>query len=69
MDRTVTDRPLQVRVDLGVMVMKKYLTLSRSAEVEPHYWMQFSLLSRTSLLGEILSSAGDTAYCNSHRHD
>ena len=34
--------PLQVRVDLGVMAMKRYSALPRSQELDPHHQMQFS---------------------------
>ena len=41
--------PLQVRVDLGVMVMKGYSTLSRSLKLEPNLWMQFTVIPSTPL--------------------
>ena len=34
----------QVRVDLGVMAMKVYSTLSRYPELEPHHQMQFNVI-------------------------
>ena len=43
---------LQVRVDLGVMAMKEYSTLSRTLEQEPHYQMQFSVIPRTPFFFE-----------------
>ena len=39
----------QVRVDLGLMVMKLYSTLLRATELEPHQQMQFSFIPRTRL--------------------
>ena len=33
--------PLWVRVGLGVMAMKRYSTLSRSPDIEPHHHMKF----------------------------
>ena len=39
--------PLQIRVDLGIMAVNGYSTLSRSPELESHHQMQFSILPRT----------------------
>ena len=39
------------RMDLGVMKMKRYSTLSRELELEPHHQMQFSIIHRTPLFG------------------
>ena len=47
--------PLQVRVDLGVMVMKEYPTLLRSPELEPHHQMWFSLILSSPFLWGLLS--------------
>ena len=41
--------PLWVRVDLGVMAMKAYSTLPIFPELEPHYQVQFSVITRTFL--------------------
>ena len=35
--------PRQVRVDLGVMVMKKYSSLPQTPGLEPHHQMSYSL--------------------------
>ena len=43
---------LQIRVDLRVMVMRKYYKLSKCPRVEPHHRMQFSFIFRTLLFGE-----------------
>ena len=40
----------RANVVLRVMTMKMYSTFSVSLEVEPHHQMQFSILSRISLL-------------------
>ena len=40
------------RVSLGVMALKAYVTLPISAELEPPYQMQFSVIFRTPLLRE-----------------
>ena len=40
----------RVRVDLGVMTMKRYSTLPRSPELEPHRQMQYSFIPRILLL-------------------
>ena len=39
--------PFWVRVDLGIMTMKGFFTLSRSPEQEPFHQMQFSGIPRT----------------------
>ena len=46
---------LQVRVNLGVMAMKRYSTLPRSPELKPYNQMQFSVISR-ALVGIGLTS-------------
>ena len=38
---------LQVRVDLGVMTMKAYFTLSRSPDLESKHQRQFSVITKT----------------------
>ena len=42
--------PLQVRVDLRVMVMKRYSTLLKAPKLVPHYQMQFNVILKTLLL-------------------
>ena len=44
----------QVRVDQGVMAMKKYFTLLRSIEVELRHQIQLYVLSRTALFGKVI---------------
>ena len=50
-------KPLQVlpprlRVDIGVMAVKEWdSTLPESPELEPHYQIQFSVITRTLFLG------------------
>ena len=44
-------QPLQVRVDLGVMVIKGYSTQLRALKLEPHYQMEFSAIPRAPLIG------------------
>ena len=44
------EQPLRGRMDLVVMPMKDYSTLSRSPELEPHHQMLFNFLLKTSLL-------------------
>ena len=39
--------PFCVRVDLGVMAVKKYSTLSRSLRLEPYHQMQFAAIPKT----------------------
>ena len=34
--------PIEIRIDLGIMVMKRYPTLTGSPELEPHHPMKFS---------------------------
>ena len=41
---------LQVRVNLGVMLMKRYSTFTKSQETESHDQMHFSIKPRTLLL-------------------
>ena len=45
--------PLQVRVNLEVMAKKEYSTLSITPELDSH-WMEFSVIPKTLLLGELL---------------
>ena len=47
------------RVDLRVISMKRYSTLSRSTELELHYQMQFSVISKTPLF----SRSERKSYC------
>ena len=42
--------PLGIRVELRVIAVKRYFTLTRSPELETHHLMQFSLIPRTPLL-------------------
>ena len=42
--------PSQSRVDLGVMAMKRYSTLSKSLKLELNNQMQFSVIPRTPFL-------------------
>ena len=49
--------PLQFRVDLGVMVMKRFFTLPRLPELEPRHQMQFTVMPKTHLYFFILSPA------------
>ena len=46
--------PVQVRVDLGIMVMKVYSMLPRSSEQLLHLQMQYCVISRTPFLRGIL---------------
>ena len=47
-----------LRVDLGVMAMKRPSILPRSPELDPHYQMQFSVISKTALF--------DGIFCKGH---
>ena len=40
--------PLQVRVDLEVMITKSESPFSKSPGLEPHHQIQFSIIDRTS---------------------
>ena len=40
--------PLWVKVDLGEIAMKRYFTLLRAPNLEPHHHMQFNVIPRTS---------------------
>ena len=40
-------QPSWIRVNLGVMAMKRYSTLYRDLELKPHYQMLFSIMPRT----------------------
>ena len=53
---------LQVRVDIRVMAMKEYFTLSKDPELESDHQMQFSVISWTTLflVGEPYPSTEDT---------
>ena len=46
--------PLQIMMNLGVMAIKEYSTLSRSSELVPHQRMLFSVITWTPF-GGILS--------------
>ena len=37
-------------MNLGLMEMKEYITISRSPELEPHHQIQFGMISRTPLI-------------------
>ena len=39
--------PIKVRVNLGVMAIKRYILLPRSPEPKPHHQMQLSVIPRT----------------------
>ena len=39
--------PFRVRVDLGVMVLRRYFTLLKSLELELHHQMQYRVIPRT----------------------
>ena len=51
---------LWVRVDLVVIVMKSYSTLTKSPVLEPQHQMQFILIHRILLLKESYPPGGDT---------
>ena len=51
---------LRVRIDLGVMAIKKYPTFLKAIELEPHYQMKFRDILRISYLGESYSSTEGT---------
>ena len=40
-----------IRVDLGVMAMKRYSTFSKTSELEPHHQMQFNVICKTLVGG------------------
>ena len=42
----VTNTPLRVRVNFGVMSVRQYSTLLRSPELEPHQQTKFSVIQR-----------------------
>ena len=44
-------RPIQVRVNLGVMVMKEYSTLLKSPGLKPHHLLQLSVITKIPLFG------------------
>ena len=39
--------PLWIKVDLGVMALKGYLTFPKAPGQEPHHQIQFSVISKT----------------------
>ena len=45
------DGALTIRVELGVMVMKRNSIFPKFLGVEPHHYMQFSVISRTLVIG------------------
>ena len=47
MDRTITATTLS-QSEPGNNGNKDNITLSRAPELEPHYWMQFSIITTTS---------------------
>ncbi len=51
---TITTRGTltSVRMDLGVMAIKRFSTFPKALELEPHYQMQFSDISRTLIVRE-----------------
>ena len=53
--------PLHVRADLGVMTMKQYSSIPRSLKQEPHQQLQFSVISKSPLMGVVLTLCG--GYC------
>ena len=67
-----------MKVDLGVIAMKRYSTLLRGQELKPHHQMQFSVISRTLHFGGVLSlykgcrrhflSVTDRVSYNHHHH-
>ena len=57
------NRSLSVRLNQVVMAMKESYTLFRATALEPHYQMQFSIISKTPLILEERGSysiTGDT---------
>ena len=46
---TTRTPPVWLRVDLGIMVMKRYFTLLKSSELEPHHQMQLNVILRALL--------------------
>ena len=63
-DETLTIS-IQVRMDLGIMVMKVYFTVLRAPELEPHNQMLFSFMLRTPpfFLEGFYSSLGGYSQC------
>ena len=55
LDRNRQVLTLQVRVELGVMVLNQYFTCPRSSELEPQYQMQFSVIPRHTFVGDSVS--------------
>ena len=45
------DRTLTSQIDVGMMAVKGFSTLSRSPELQPHNQIQFSVIPRTPLSG------------------
>ena len=63
--------PLQVRVDLGVMALKVFSTLTRSPELMP-YQMQFSVIPRGGSYADCWRCPWCNGYCCmkwTQRHD
>ena len=57
-------KAFQDRMDLGVMVVKKYLTQPRSPKLESHHQMQLGALTRTDFFFFFFSvgAGGKRAY-------
>ena len=49
--------PPRIRVDLAVMGIKRYSTFPKTSALEPHHQMQFSVITKTLVLGVSYSSA------------
>ena len=45
---------IPLRVDLGIMAMKRYFTLPKSSELEPHHQVLFRVIFRISIFGGAL---------------
>ena len=62
MDRTLSGAALQIREDLGAMVMKEYSALPKAqALFEPRYQI-FSVISRTFACGSYPSAEKQSVY-------
>ena len=61
------------KMDLEVIAMKEYSTLSRSSELAPHHLIQFGVIPRTPHFGKLeglTSLQGiQSAYSKPHRQD
>ena len=57
-----------LRMDLGVILMKRYFTLLRSLGIEPQHQMQFCVQSSTYLFGEEGRKEGLTPPTHTHTH-